>query len=78
MLGSLESTAANSAGAHSLAFLNPLLRHSVIYGGRGGYQKGDKRDIINGNWGNGYKTSKTEAIGRIDEVLGGRGKPRWL
>lgn len=67
MLSSFESPAANGAGAHSLAFLNPLLRHNVIYGGRG-YQKSDKRNDINDNWGSKYKTSKTEAIGRIDEV----------
>jgi hypothetical protein len=72
MLSSLESPAANGAGAHSLAFLNPLLRHNVIYGARG-YQKGDKRKDINDNWGNGYKTSKTEVIGRIDGV-GGQSK----
>lgn len=73
MLSSLESPAANGAGAHSLAFLDPLLRHNVIYGRRG-YQKSDKRNDTNDNWGNEYKTSKTEAIGRIDEV-GGQSKP---
>jgi hypothetical protein len=73
MLSSLKSSAANGAGTHSLAFLNPLLRHNVIYGARG-YQKSDKRKATNDNRGNGYKTSKTEAIGRIDGV-GGQSKP---
>lgn len=68
MLSSLESPAANSAGAHSLAFLNPLLRHTVIYGGRG-YRNGDKGDDINDNWSNEYRIPKTKAIGRIDGVL---------
>jgi hypothetical protein len=73
MFSSLESPAANGAGAHSLAFFNPLLRHNVIYGGRS-YQKSDKQNDINDNWSNRYKSSKTEAIGRIDEV-GGQSKP---
>lgn len=67
MLSSLESPAANSAGAHSLTFFNPLLRHNVIYGKRG-YQKSDKRNDINDNRGKVYKYSKTEAIGRIDGI----------